>query len=124
MPGRFEQFWTRQVSKTRFELSCIPFFTYGIALGDTVEVSSKGVVRRVTKKSGHKTLRVVVVDRREEAIIHPTLHEWVKNAGLLHEWCSPGYLSVDIPPDLDGRIDMSCIDKLSDAGRVSVEIDE
>lgn len=34
MPGSAEQMWTRATSDGMYEICCIPFFTYGIALGD------------------------------------------------------------------------------------------
>ncbi|NOV98762.1 hypothetical protein HDG69_003357 [Isoptericola halotolerans] len=34
--GRYEQLWCRQVSDDTFEVCCIPFFLYDVALGDLV----------------------------------------------------------------------------------------
>src|SRR5947209_2116831 len=39
---RTEQLWARQVDEHRFEVCCIPFFVYDVALGDVVVTSPKG----------------------------------------------------------------------------------
>lgn len=124
MPGRFEQFWTRRVSDTRFEIACVPFFTYDIALGDTVEVGTDGVIQRVVNKSGHRTLRLAVMNESEVAALHLVLHEWALNTGLFYEWHGSGYLAVDVPPSSQGKFDTSVLDELSSAGQISVEMDE
>lgn len=58
----WEQLWARKVDSNSFELCCIPFFPYGLALGDVVETRSlesrKYVVNEVIRRSGHKTFRV------------------------------------------------------------------
>jgi hypothetical protein len=124
MPGRFEQFWTRRVSNTVFEIACIPFFTYGISLGDKVRINEDGVIEQVVEKSGHKTMRVAVVNKSNQDHIHKALHEWVANTGLLYEWYAPGYLAVDVPPVSQKRLDMSLLDQLSNAGEICTEMDE
>lgn len=35
--GRYEQLWSRQLSDDCFEVCCIPFFLYDVALGDVVQ---------------------------------------------------------------------------------------
>lgn len=32
----YEQLWTKRVGQDRFEVCCIPFFVYDLALGDVV----------------------------------------------------------------------------------------
>jgi hypothetical protein len=40
--GRFEQLWVRKVAEDAFELCCIPFFLYDVALGDVVQTRESG----------------------------------------------------------------------------------
>ncbi len=54
----WEQLWARKSADTRFEICCIPFFVYDLALGDEVETDGDHVLRRVVKPSGHFTFRV------------------------------------------------------------------
>jgi hypothetical protein len=35
-----EQLWARQVGDRHFELCCIPYFVYDLALGDVVEIDA------------------------------------------------------------------------------------
>ena len=51
MPGRGEQLWARRVGEHRFQICCVPFFSYGITLGDVVDAAPDrwlvtGVVHR------------------------------------------------------------------------------
>lgn len=61
LPRRYEQLWVRRLGETRFEMCCIPFFVYDVALGDEVETASDGdrqfLLRRVLKASGGYTFR-------------------------------------------------------------------
>jgi uncharacterized protein DUF4265 len=58
----FEQLWARDLGNDRFELCCIPFFTYGLALGDVVNTSQepgrKYVFDKLVSKSGRSVIRV------------------------------------------------------------------
>jgi hypothetical protein len=96
LPRRFEQLFARQLSENRFELCCIPFFLYDIALGDVVQTSARDgrryVVDRVIEPSGHYVFRVWFGDsfqpRGEIAAevqkICPTI-----------EWLSSNLLAID-----------------------------
>lgn len=62
LPKRFEQLFARQVTADTFEVCCIPFFLYDLALGDVVRTApfeDRGyVVAEVVRPSGHVTFRV------------------------------------------------------------------
>ena len=124
MTGRFEQLWVKKVGEKQFQISCVPFFTYGIALGDTVQTDDDFTFQRVIAKAGHRTLRIAVGNKSRQDQLHEVLHRWVDNTGLLYEWYSPGYLAVDLPIDSQGKVDMSILDQLTGAGEISVEVDE
>lgn len=49
----FEQLWTERVGADRFELCCIPFFAYDMALGDVVraEAATVYVIQSVVQRS-------------------------------------------------------------------------
>lgn len=47
-----EQLWARRVGPAQFEICCIPFFVYDLALGDVVEVGPENDVTKVVSKSG------------------------------------------------------------------------
>jgi hypothetical protein len=53
-PGRAEQLWGRQLDERSFELCCIPFFLYDVALGDIVATDAAYEVQQVVEpRAGH-----------------------------------------------------------------------
>jgi hypothetical protein len=72
----WEQLWWQRLSDTRFVLCCIPFFAYGLSLGDEVVVDDNGRIVAISKPSGQWTYRVwfgdVASDRRMAALEHIT----------------------------------------------------
>jgi hypothetical protein len=95
-PKRFEQLWVRQLGGDRFEVCCIPFFVYDLALGDVVVTSPKHgrnyVVRKVVKPSGRYVYRVWFGQS-----FHPRdeIAGELKALGSLIEWSSRNLLAVD-----------------------------
>lgn len=95
-PRRFEQLWTRQVADNAFEVCCIPFFVYDLALGDVVATSPrdgrKYVTDRVVAPSGRYVFRVWFgqsFQPRDE------IAGELKAMGSLLEWSSSNLLAVD-----------------------------
>lgn len=96
LPRRFEQLFARQVGVDRFEVCCIPFFLYDIALGDVVTTSAKDdrkyVVNGVAEPSGRYVFRVWFGESfrpRDEVA------DEIKALGSLIEWASRNLLAVD-----------------------------
>ncbi len=124
MPERLEQLWARKIDVYTFEICCIPFFTYGFTLGDIVETNAEYTIQKIVEKRGHISLRAAVTRLENQDEIHETLHAWVDSTGLLYEWFSPGYLSVDLPPDARRDDVISHLDSLVKSGEVAIEIVE
>ncbi len=97
MPNRAEQLWARKLGDRLFEICCIPFFTYGIALGDTVETSVDDRVTGVAGKSGRTTARIAIVDESRTDEIHIALHSILEDLHLVHEWFNAVYVAIDLP---------------------------
>jgi hypothetical protein len=93
---RFEQLWARQTSDDRFEVCCIPFFVYDLALGDVVATSSaegrEYIVERVVAPSGRYVFRVWFGQT-----FHPRdeIASALTALGSLIEWSSRNLLAVD-----------------------------
>lgn len=98
MPGWFEQMWTRTEDRQRFELCCIPFFTYGLSLGDVVSLAGENSAYRVESKSGHRTIRIAVQDEEYAHRHHQDLHAALAAIGVLTEFRGHvnRYCAVDI----------------------------
>jgi hypothetical protein len=92
-----EQLWVRKIADNRFELCCIPFFLYDLALGDEVE-TEKGIIQRVIKPSGHRTFWIWF-DKSSGSEVRRTIYEKVTGQGCLAEWYSPGLLAFDAESD-------------------------
>ncbi len=96
---RWEQIWARRVGENRYEVCCIPFFAYDLALGDEIETGRRQdrdpVLERVAKPSGHYTFRVWFRD----PALRGALAGEVRDLGCLTEWRSltSNLLAVDAP---------------------------
>lgn len=103
LDGQVEQLWLSAVNDGSYEVACIPFSTYGIALGDVVVLNDDGYVTDVVKKSSHRTLRLVFTPDLPPADLQEAADEIkteVVAAGLLSEWNGVRLIAVDVPPDV------------------------
>lgn len=118
MPGHFEQVWTRTTDQMHHELCCIPFFTYGLSLGDVLILTSAEGAYRVETKSGHRTLRIAVQDDKYAHEHHGKLHDALVQLGVLTEFGghSKGYGAVDIANQRQAEAVVSFLSQLADAG--------
>jgi hypothetical protein len=101
----FEQLWTRRIrrlGKTRYAICCIPFFVYDLNLGDEVETEAADglsyVVRRVVKRSGHRTIRVWFGESSRPAAREEVTDE-LAALGCDLEWSSRSLLAADASSD-------------------------
>lgn len=97
-PGRFEQLWARRVSEARFEICCIPFFLYDVALGDVVETVAEGHwqhrIERVLSRSGRFVFRAYF--ERRQYRHRDSTGEAMHALGAQTEWSSPSLLAIDV----------------------------
>lgn len=87
-----EQLWARRLGERQFELCCIPFFVYDLALGDAVETDADLIVRRVVQPSGRYVFRVWFGES-----FHPRnqIADALRALDSLVEWSSLNLLAVD-----------------------------
>jgi Domain of unknown function (DUF4265) len=64
---RQEQLWAKKMAPQEFKLCCIPFFTYGYALGDVVETTRDFVIIKRIISSGRKLVRFWLRNTTEDA---------------------------------------------------------
>jgi hypothetical protein len=106
-PDHFEQIWLGALEGGLYEIRCIPFRAYGLALGDVVTVSPDGsLINALVRPSGRKVLRVLLDsslagERRSIAI--DSLNVNVEAAGLLFEWSEDRHIAIDIPLDANSE---------------------
>jgi hypothetical protein len=87
-----EQLWARKLDQHLFEICCIPFFAYDLALGDVVETDVDFSIRRVVKRSGRYVFRVHFP---HEGLRGRTTAQELTGLGALTEWYAPQLLAVD-----------------------------
>ncbi|WP_083300712.1 DUF4265 domain-containing protein [Jeongeupia sp. USM3] len=92
--NEWEQLWGEIISPGNVKLCCIPFFAYGLALGDVVEIDDDYVVSRVVQRSDQLTFRVWFGDASERG--KQLCVETVNNFPALIEWSSENLLAVSV----------------------------
>jgi len=95
-----EQLWVRKIADKQFEVCCIPFFVYDLALGDKVETTEELLVDRVVEPSGRFVFRVFFP--RPDSPKDETTAALLKLDALL-EWSSANLLAVDASNETHAR---------------------
>ncbi len=89
-----EQIWCRELGDDKFEVCCIPFYLYDVALGDII-LAPNYHFQRVLEPSGHYVFRVLLEEKqygwRESIMAELNKFE------ALFEWYSAGLMSIDAP---------------------------
>lgn len=87
-----EQIWARKDEDGHFEVCCIPFFVYDLALGDIVETDDDYLIQRIVKSSGRYVFRVWLGESNypKDALIAK-----LTELGALIEWSSNNLFAVD-----------------------------
>jgi hypothetical protein len=121
--GYFEQLWCRQVGEDRFELCCIPFFLYDMALGDVVQTHRSGgreyVVCGVVSRSGRWVFRVHF--EPEMLQFRDGVVEALAGLGTLLEWSSTTMFAVDAEDAVHAQRVADYLFEQENAGRVIYE---
>jgi hypothetical protein len=115
--GSYEQLWTRTRDQGRYEVCCIPFFTYGIALGDVVVWNDADRRARIVEPSGRQVIRVAFNDPAEAVAAHEEFHADLLSTHALVEFRGAGYAAVDIDSDERLRAVLDVVDPLQTSGR-------
>ncbi|WP_331765705.1 DUF4265 domain-containing protein [Embleya sp. NBC_00896] len=101
LDGRVEQLWLTALNDGSYEVACIPFFTYGLGLGDTVLLNENDYVGEVVGTSWHRVLRILITPDLPSADLEKAVAEVkaeIVAAGLLSEWSGDRFAAVDVPP--------------------------
>lgn len=93
-----EQLWCRRISENTFEVCCIPFFLYDVALGDEIKTDIDYTMVEVIKQSGHFAFRVWFGNSKNLSIREDVINR-IEKLGCLFEWYSNNLLAIDAPSD-------------------------
>jgi hypothetical protein len=113
-----EQLWARKITGNQFELCCIPFFVYDLALGDIVETTGDLLVDRVAEPSGRFVFRVFFPhsDSPREATLAA-----LSALDALTEWSSPSLLAVDASKETRAKTIAGFLQQSEDQGHLLYE---
>lgn len=121
-PRRFEQLFARRVGEDRFEVCCIPFFLYDIALGDVVTTVPKDgrkfVVDKVVEPSGRYVFRVWFGESFQP---RDEIAQELKSLGALIEWSSRNLLAIDAVDGEHAQLVADFLAKSEAAGQLVYE---
>lgn len=109
-PAGWEQLWGCRTEARRLVVCCIPFFTYGLALGDEVEVDDSGAMLGIWRPSGMATVRVWFGGRDD---LHGEVLGIAGAVGALQEWSSPNLVALSV----DGGVAEDLADQLATLAR-------
>lgn len=100
--GGYEQLWARRIDDTTFEICCIPFFVYDVALGDVVRTSATYDVEEVIESSGRGIFRIFfpveALQNRQDVVTR------LAALSALLEWSSTSLLAVDASSRADEAV--------------------
>ena len=104
--GEFETMWATPVGPDRYRLENSPFYAYGVSWLDIVEARPQDatglpVVQRRVQRSGHRTVRLILVPGVKEAPETKQVLDDLNALGCTYEGYNPRYFSIDIPPGVD-----------------------
>lgn len=120
MPGRWEQLWAHQLGEYEFRLCCIPFFAYGLALGDRVVTSpangKRYVIQSVATKSGHVAYRIWFGHAENADELRDLVEQYLGSKGWPFEWSSDNLLAVDISSGQEEADLRSFVSRYADSG--------
>jgi hypothetical protein len=95
---KWEQLWTHQLDRNRYEICCIPFFIYNVALGDVVSIQrlpDDHVLKAIVKRSGRYVFRAWFVDETIKDDVAQQL-EHSMNCLLEQRWGNSKLLAIDV----------------------------
>lgn len=101
-PPRYEEIYARDVGEEFFQVCCVPFFLYDLALGDIVKVASQNgvqIVEGVAQESGQHTFRAYFGRTFMPAARDVLIDELSTMAGVVAEWYSDDLLGLSAEND-------------------------
>ncbi|MFF0163254.1 DUF4265 domain-containing protein [Streptomyces sp. NPDC005263] len=114
-----ERMWVRPLADGKFEICCIPFRVYGMALGDVVRLHEGRWVENVVASSGRLVFRVFFAEPRPPVTggdSREALREAISVGGFIAEWSGDRHVAVDIPEGVDPSRLFSSVEQEVESG--------
>jgi Domain of unknown function (DUF4265) len=116
----WEQLWARQINEYLFEICCIPFFVYDLALGDEVETDENYIMCHVVKPSGHYTYRAWFGESEDLSVCDKVI-TMLRKQHCAFEWSSKNLLAIDTAMDDVARAIADFLSELEREGQLQFE---
>ncbi len=125
-PYDSESIWAIPLGAGRFRLDNIPFFAKGVAYGDVVHATTRGVTSKlvvdsVLSRSGHSTYRVTPVSDDKKPRFEDALTHLVKLGCQIERFQNDLIVAVDIPPGVPVQSVYSFLETQEDYGVLDFE---
>ncbi|WP_237657264.1 DUF4265 domain-containing protein [Agreia sp. COWG] len=89
----YEQLWVQKMGDGTFMVCCIPFFIYGVSLGDLIAEDENHYMTSVVRRSGRFTARLYFSEEQRR-FKRETVDELIAH-GAQNEWATESLMSVD-----------------------------
>lgn len=100
--GDVETLWAARMGPNTYRLDNVPFFQYGVSWSDVIEAIAEGegfpLFTRVLEKSGHRTMRALLEEPRDE---EDPFFAHLLELGCTLERATPRFIAIDVPPGVD-----------------------
>jgi len=114
-PVNYETLWAERAEANLYRIDNVPFFVYGIAYGDVVEVMPKAPdentfwFHRVVRRSGHSTYRIMLMDAQDKTMFD---FWWPKlgDLGCTYERADARLVAIDMARQVDVRAAYSVLE--------------
>ncbi len=115
----YEQLFTKKIKPGLVELCCIPFFAYGMALGDFLEVDDKNLIQKVAQRNGRFTFRIdLKVEHIPSRIM---IGNKFFDSGWLVEGTGDDLISLDAPDEVEAQKIHDFLTEMVHAGYLEYE---
>lgn len=119
LSGQFEQLWLRPVDGGQYEVACIPFCVYGLALLDQVTVTADGrFVNTIVSRSGRRVLRILLMEslgvRLDDVI--SVIRSELDRLKMAYEWQGERHIAIDVSSTSDLSRIFEVVGPLVDVG--------
>lgn len=120
-----EELPSHYVGGSFHELCCVPFFSYGLKLGDVVEATPAEndamFVAKVAKPSNRLNIRLAVRNEKETDAVTRRILGLLAQAECGSEMWQPGYVAADVPTPASETMVLRGLQALVDHGLLTIE---
>jgi hypothetical protein len=120
-----ESMWALELGEDLYEIRNVPFFAYNLNFGDVVLATAdspdlKPEVRRVVRRSGNHTIRIIFHEEKEEATRGDLLRT-LKPLSVSIERATASQFALDLEPTADVDRVREILDEWAELGWLDYE---